>query len=128
LTHIEPNKLASFKSIDDIVIVAYLRPDQEALRALFSSIASKHHGSFVFGYVDDMRTADAEGRAMPSIVAYKSDGDSKILNGHFDDESVEKLLEMSKVNIIGEFSERAQEAYMAVSSYQRTNLYTVNER
>lgn len=115
LTHIEPYKLTSFKSVDEIVIIAYFRPDQEALRETFSSAASKHHGSFVFGYVDDMSTADAEGRAMPSIVAYRSDGNNKIINGYFNEESIEKLLEMSKVNIIGEFSERVQESYMAVS-------------
>lgn len=117
VTHVESKDLPSFKSTDDSVVVAYLRPDQEALLNVFSSVASKHHQAFVFGYVTDMPTADAEGLAMPSIVCYKNtDGDNKVINGHFTEGDVENLLEAASRTIIGDFSERNMDAYMAVST------------
>lgn len=62
-----------------------------------------------------MATADAEGRAMPSIACYKNnDGDHTIISAHFTAQDVERFLDMAKKNIIGDFSERNMETYMAV--------------
>lgn len=117
VTHIEPENVGAFKATDDIVIMAYLRPDQEALLEVFRTVASKHHADYVFGYVTDMPTADAEGLAMPSIVCYKNtDGDNKVMNGHFSEADVGKFLETATRTVIGEFNERNMDVYMAVSS------------
>ncbi|KAF2256452.1 hypothetical protein BU26DRAFT_574581 [Trematosphaeria pertusa] len=114
VTHIEPENVGAFKATDDIVIMAYLRPDQEALLEVFRTVASKHHADYVFGYVTDMPTADAEGLAMPSIVCYKNtDGDNKVMNGHFSEADVGKFLETATRTVIGEFNERNMDVYMA---------------
>jgi hypothetical protein len=123
VTHISPENLPSFKKIDDIVVIAYLRPDQEALLGIFQDVAARHRHEFVFGHVDDVTAADAEGLAMPSIVCYKNtDGDNKVLSGHFADANLEILLESAKIDIIGDFTERNMDAYMVVSS---SNLFLV---
>lgn len=117
ITHIQPEYLPSFKKIDEIVVVAYLRPDQETLLEEFRSVALSLHQNHVFGYVNDMPTADTEGLAMPSVVCYKNtDGDNKVLNGHFATADVEKFLETATKTIIGDFNERNMDAYMAVST------------
>ncbi|KAF2801189.1 hypothetical protein K505DRAFT_227211 [Melanomma pulvis-pyrius CBS 109.77] len=114
LTHVQPSALADLKKIDDVVIIAYLRPDQEALLEIFRAIAKNHHQNFVFGYSTDMPTADAEGLAMPAIVCYKnSDGDNKVMNGHFKEEDVETFLRTAARDVIGEFNERTMDSFMA---------------
>ncbi|KAF2677269.1 hypothetical protein K458DRAFT_320036 [Lentithecium fluviatile CBS 122367] len=114
VTDVEPKHLPFFKQIDDIVLIAYLRPDQSKLLDIFHTVAAKHSHSFVFGHVDDVAIADAESLAMPSIVCYKNiDGDNKVLSGHFAEADVEALLETARTNAIGDFSERNMDAYMA---------------
>ena len=116
ITHITPSTLADFKKVDDIVIIAYLRPDQKALLEVFSSTAEKHQGHFVFGYSTDMPTADAEGLAMPAIACYKNtDGDHKVMNGHFKEEDIETFLKTATKPVIFDFSERNMNMFMAVS-------------
>jgi hypothetical protein len=116
LAHIETTALAHFKQMDDFVVIAYLRPDQVELLDLYRSVAAKHYHSFIFGYVSHMATADAEGLAMPSIVCYSNiDGDNEVLNGHFTGTDIERMLETAKKMVIGEFSERNVDEYLAVS-------------
>jgi len=123
LTYIPPKSLGSFKEIDDVVVIAYLRPDQKALLDGFWNVAARHRHDFVFGFVDDVATADAESLAMPSIVCYKNtDGDNKVLNGHFTEADLEGLLETAKTDVIGEFSERNMDAYMAVCPFTPTPM------
>jgi hypothetical protein len=121
VTHVEPEHLQDFKRVDNIVVIAYLRLDQQALRDVFETVAAKHRFEFVFGFVDDVRTADAEGLAMPSIVCNKNtDGDNKVLNGHFTEADVEMLLEAAKTTVIEDFSEKNMDAYMVVSTHTQT--------
>jgi len=116
LTHVQPSDLNDFKKIDDVVIIAYLRPDQTALLDVFRSVAERHYPELVFGYSTDMPTADAEGLAMPAIVCYKNtDGDNKLMNGHFREEDVETFLKMAAKDVIGEVNERNMDIFMAVS-------------
>jgi hypothetical protein len=115
LTHVQPSDLNEFKKVDDIVIVAYLRPDQTALLNVFRSVAEKHYPGLVFGYSTDIATADAEGLAMPAIVCYKNiDGDNKVMNGHFKEEDVEAFLKIAAKDVIGEVNERNMDVFMAV--------------
>jgi hypothetical protein len=118
LTHIQPSELDEFKKIDDVVVVAYLRPDQTALRDVFRSVAENHYPGLVFGYSTDLAMADAEGLAMPTIVCYKNvDGDNKAMSGHFKEEDVEAFLKMATKDVIGEVNERNMDVFMAVSSH-----------
>src|SRR5688572_5314340 len=97
LTHVEALTLPVFKNIDDIVIIAYLSSDQEPLLNVFRAVARKHHEAFVFGYVDDIAIADAEGLTVPSIVSYKStDGDKKAISGPFREEDIESFLKLAQ--------------------------------
>ncbi|KAF2872395.1 thioredoxin-like domain-containing protein [Massariosphaeria phaeospora] len=113
LTRIEPSDISSFKTIDDIVIIAYLRPHQDSLLSVFRSVAARNNENFVFGYSLETQTADNEGLAMPAIVAYRNaDGDNKVLNGHFKEGDVESLLENARKSVIGEVTERNLAEYM----------------
>ncbi|KAF2262279.1 hypothetical protein CC78DRAFT_569879 [Lojkania enalia] len=108
------DKIEEMKKIDDVVVIAYIRPDQESLLETFATVAVEHYQDFVFLYSTDTQVADSEGLVMPAIVCYKNtDGDNAILNGHFTKRDVEKLLEKSKSMVIGEINERTINEYMA---------------
>ncbi|KAF2707090.1 hypothetical protein K504DRAFT_383805 [Pleomassaria siparia CBS 279.74] len=115
MTQVVPSTLADMKKIDDMVVIAYLRPDQKALLDIFQSFAQRHYHDFVFGYSTDMATADAEGLAMPAVVCYKNtDGDDKVMNGHFQEIDLDAFLSaVSTKDVIGEFNERTMDAFMA---------------
>ncbi|KAF2471662.1 uncharacterized protein BDR25DRAFT_222865 [Lindgomyces ingoldianus] len=113
VTHVQPSSLPSFKTIDDIVILAYLLPGQTSLLKSFRSVAAKNNRDLVFGFTTDMPSADAEGLAMPSIVCYKNtDGDNRVMNGHFTESNIEEFLAMATPTLIGEFSEKHIDKYM----------------
>ncbi|KAJ4294628.1 hypothetical protein N0V90_008319 [Kalmusia sp. IMI 367209] len=113
LTHIEPKDLGMFKKIDDVVIVAYLPPDQDERLEVFRSIAINHHEDFVFGYVTDLKSAEKERVEISTIVCYKnSDHDNKVLKGYLTEADVDNFLETATKTLIGEFSERNMELYM----------------
>jgi protein disulfide-isomerase A1 len=115
---LDPSTHANFKKIDDIVVISYLGSAQVKELGMIRSIAEKHYESFVFGYVTDERVADAEGLAVPAVISYKNtDGDNKAMNGDFNEEDLELFLEMAKKSVIGEFSERTMNDYMAVRGF-----------
>lgn len=116
LTHIQPHDFQAFKTIDDVVVVAYLKPDQEDLLRTFHDVAESHNQEFVFGYVTHAAIADAEVVTVPSIVCYKNlDGDNKSLSGHFAEADVESFLIAASTYAVKEFRERDMEDFMLVS-------------
>ncbi|PSN68559.1 hypothetical protein BS50DRAFT_490234 [Corynespora cassiicola Philippines] len=124
---LDAGALLSFKKVDDIVVVAYLREDHEdTLLATFRTVAEKHHYEFVFAYTTDVEAADAEGLAVPSIVCWKNeDGDHKVLTGKFEEAGVEGVLAKAKVGVIGTFREKEMDKYM-VPNKLTTYLFTKN--
>ncbi|KAK7190821.1 protein disulfide isomerase [Paraphaeosphaeria sporulosa] len=107
-------QLSNFKKVDDVAIVAYLSREWSELNRVFYSIAEKYYAKFVFGYTQGEDIAGQEGFTIPSIVCYKNtDGDHKILKGHFTEEDVEVFLATAPKMVIRDFSERNIEAYMA---------------
>ena len=109
-------ELSDFKKLDDVVIVAFLSGNWDEATEAFYFISEKHHESFIFGYTSDEQSAKKEGVPVPSIVCYKNtDGDHKVLTGPFTKASIEKFLATAPALVMGEFSERNMEAYLAVS-------------
>ncbi|KAF1973168.1 hypothetical protein BU23DRAFT_465354 [Bimuria novae-zelandiae CBS 107.79] len=108
------DQLRDFKKVDDVVIVAFLPADQDDPLQIYYSIAEQHHEDFVFGYTYYASIAEKEAVTVPSIKCYKNtDGDHKLLKGAFTAADVEAFLSTATKTIIGDFSERNMEAYMA---------------
>ncbi|KAF2740631.1 hypothetical protein EJ04DRAFT_530830 [Polyplosphaeria fusca] len=113
MSYVPAANLAYFKSINDIVVVAYVRKDQVNLVETFGAVAKRHWKDFVFGYVTEAQAVDAEGLAMPALALYKNtDGENKVLNGPFKETDVETLLEGASSMLIGDFNERTMDQYM----------------
>ncbi|KAJ4365113.1 hypothetical protein N0V83_008731 [Neocucurbitaria cava] len=127
LIHIQPHDFQALKTIDDIVVVAYLKPDQEELLQTFRDVAESHNQKFVFGYVTDAAIADAEAVTVPSIVCYKNlDGDNKSLSGHFSEADVESFLIAASTYAVKEFRERDMEDFMLPNKLT-TYIFTASE-
>lgn len=117
LTHLENTQdLQSFKQIDTVVIIAYLRPDQSSLLATFKNVAERYATEVVFAYCTDSASADEQRVSVPSVVLYKNDdGDDKVLRGHFGEGDVQGLVRGAGESVIGVFRERDGEKFMVVS-------------
>ena len=109
-------ELSEFKRLDDIVVVAFLSGEWDEATEAFYSVSDKRHEDFIFGYTTNEQSANQEAVPVPSIVCYKNaDGDHKVLKGPLTEASIEQFLATAPELVIGEFSERKMEAYMAVS-------------
>ncbi|KAK3333683.1 thioredoxin-like domain-containing protein [Cercophora scortea] len=73
-----PHELASFKTADEIVFVAFLDTDDSPFATLFSELAARYRDEFTFGLVVDGSLAEAEGiLKTPTVVCYRSvDGET----------------------------------------------------
>ncbi|CAO2658601.1 Nn.00g063240.m01.CDS01 [Neocucurbitaria sp. VM-36] len=126
LSHIQAYDIQAFKTIDDIVVIAYLRPDEEELLRTFRYVA-EGHDEYVFGFVTDAAIADAEDVAMSSIVCYKNlDGDHRSLGGHFSEADVESFLKTASKYAVKEFKERDVEDFMLPGKLT-TYIFTTSE-
>lgn len=116
VSNVDDNSLEEFKGIDDIVFVAYIDPTDTELSEIFGTVAAEHHREFVFGIVTDVRLADSNKLAVPSIACHKRRyKDDTAMNGRFDKETLEKFLEFAAAPLIGEITKKNIDEYMSVS-------------
>ncbi|KAJ4357929.1 uncharacterized protein N0V89_002506 [Didymosphaeria variabile] len=107
-------ELSNLKKVDDVVLVAFMSAESDKPKRVLNSIAERFYEDFVFGFTHDKAIADTEGVTMPTIVCYKNgDGDHKVFEGNFTEEDVVAFLATAPKMVIGDFSERSVEAYMA---------------
>ncbi|KAF2035654.1 hypothetical protein EK21DRAFT_54356 [Setomelanomma holmii] len=123
VTHIQADNLASFKVIDDVVVLAYLRPDQTELLEAFRVVAQLHHLDYIFGYTTSPTNPntsethpDTNNTPVPSIICYKNfDADHHSLPGPFAQASIESFLAASTPNVIKTFREKDLDTFMQPS-------------
>lgn len=116
LSHVQPDELADFKQVDDVVFVAYLRPSDDDLLSTFRGVAAQNAGRYIFGVITDSETVDEADIEVPSVVAYKNiDGDHKSLRGEFSMEDVRVFVKIAgEEHVIQTFREREVERFMLV--------------
>ena len=69
--------LAAFKTVDEVVFVAYLDPEDQAPGEVLADAARVFRDEFSFGAVTDPAVAEAQGVKVPAVVCYKPvDGDT----------------------------------------------------
>jgi protein disulfide-isomerase A1 len=112
-TYVSSDDVETFKMVDDVVFIAYLRPDQEDLLKSFSAVARRYHLSYAFGHTTDAATVDAERVSVPSIICYKNtDGDHRVLKGAFTEADLEAFLESAIPSVVKQFKEKDLEVFM----------------
>jgi protein disulfide-isomerase A1 len=85
--------LKTFKGIDETVFVAFLAADDEESRNAFQELAGRYGQEFTFGVSTDAAALASEELEAPAVKCYKPlDGDTQILHGAFDSQSLDSFI------------------------------------
>ncbi|KAE9378273.1 hypothetical protein N431DRAFT_541785 [Stipitochalara longipes BDJ] len=113
LSTLDQNNITTFKSADDVVIIAYIPDEEQALTSAFTELAFKNHDKHTFGIVSTKKVAKAEKIQIPSVVVHKSkEGEQEVLPGPSGIDALERFLETATEPSIGEFTRRNEMKYM----------------
>lgn len=67
------------KKNHQVVVVAYLSPDDKRTKVIFAAFVDKYKGQFAFGVSFDATLAGKEGVDRPSVVVYKAFDERKAI-------------------------------------------------
>ncbi|PMD25441.1 thioredoxin-like protein [Hyaloscypha hepaticicola] len=113
ISTLDSKNITDFKSLDEVVVIAYIPEEQTALESAFTELASRNHDKFTFGIVTDKLLAQAENVQLPSVVVHKPrEGEQEVLSGPSGIEALGKFLETASAPLIGEFTRRNELKYM----------------
>jgi protein disulfide-isomerase A1 len=115
VSSLDVTNITDFKSADESVIIAYIPEDENALKAIFTELASRNHDKYTFGWVADKNVAKAEKVQIPSVVIHKpKEGEQEVLSGPSSIDALETFVETATAPSIGEFTRRNELKYMKV--------------
>jgi protein disulfide-isomerase A1 len=114
LSTLDKKTLASFKSIDDAVFVAYMDQKDPGFKSIFTDLASHNHERFAFGIVTDAALAKTERVPLGCIVRYKAGEDEQNLCGQSRLDVLQDFVEKSTAPLIGEMTRRNELKYLQV--------------
>ncbi|KAH8424228.1 protein disulfide-isomerase precursor [Aspergillus melleus] len=103
------------KKSDQVVVVAYLSPDDKRTKVIFASFVDKYQGQFVFGTSYDAALARKEGVDRPSVVVYKAFDERRAIypNGREFD-GLDNWFKITSKPLIGEIDEDTYLVYKEV--------------
>jgi hypothetical protein len=126
LTTVTLDNVEIFKSIDDVVILAYVSPEDDFLQEIVTEVANEKHKEYVFGLTTDERVAKSQNLSVPSLAAYKRrDGDHMLIAGQYDKETLLTFLRVSIPTVIGDITKRSIQDFVGVSCHVPTMLVQV---
>lgn len=106
--------LEDFKTADKVVLVAYIASDDKANNETFTSVAESLRDSYLFGGVNDVDVAEAEGVKAPAIVLYKAFDEGKnTFTDKFDVDAITAFAKTSATPLIGEVGPDTYAGYLA---------------
>ncbi|KAH8695703.1 thioredoxin-like domain-containing protein, partial [Phaeosphaeriaceae sp. PMI808] len=109
LTKLSSSDMEDFKMMDDLVVIAYLDPNDQASLDTIKYAAERHHLDFVFGYT----TSTSQGVSTPSLICYRNtDADHRTLTDLLSLSTIESFLVTSLQPAITSFSEKNIATYM----------------
>ncbi|KAH8200261.1 hypothetical protein TruAng_005597 [Truncatella angustata] len=92
VSDVQLSSMELFRSIDEVVIVANIRPDDEVSRPILEAVALKYKNEFTFG-IHIVKYESKEELNNPTVDCFRViDGDRKVLNDPFDQVSLESFV------------------------------------
>jgi protein disulfide-isomerase A1 len=113
---LETAALADFKTSDKVVVVAYFAADDTASNTTFTQLASELRDEYLFGAINDIAAAEADGVKQPSVVLYKTFDEGKdIFTEKFEKEALLHFTKTAATPLVGEVGPETYQGYMSVS-------------
>jgi len=115
VSSVTEENLEDFKTMDKIVIVGYVSPDDKAANKSFTSLAESQRDTYLFGASNDAALAKAEGVKQPSVVLYKDFDEKKaVYDGKLEEDAILKWVKTASTPLVGELGPETYSKYMAV--------------
>jgi protein disulfide-isomerase A1 len=113
VSSVSEENLEEFKTMDKIVIIGYISPDDKKANEAFSGVAESERDTYLFGSSDDAALAKAEGVEQPSIVLYKDfDEKNAVYDGELDAESILSWARTASTPLVGELGPETYAGYI----------------
>ena len=108
--------IEEFKTADKVVLVGYFAADDKDTNTTFTDVANGLRDDYLFGAINDAKTAEAEGVKQPAIVVYKSFDEGKdIYDGKIEKDAIKKFAKTAATPLVGEVAPETYQTYMDVS-------------
>lgn len=109
------DNLEEVKTMDKIVIIAYIAPDDKASNETFTTLAESLRDVYVFAGTNDAALAKAEGVKQPAIVLYKDFDEKKaVFDGKFEKDDILSWAKTASTPLVGEVGPDTYAGYMSV--------------
>jgi len=106
--------LEELKTMDKIVIVAYISSEDKTSNQTFTAVAESQRDSYLFAGSNDAALAKAEDTKQPSIVLYKDFDEGKaVFDGEFDEETITNWIKTASTPLVGEVGPETYSEYMS---------------
>jgi len=120
VTAVTADSLASFKTIDETVFIAYVGAgsDGDEARRAFDEVAAKYRDEFSFGVVTDPGVSAEQDITPPAVVCYRVvDRDAKALPSFaYDPEALAKLVLEASRPVVGELTPSNHKRFLDVGN------------
>jgi protein disulfide-isomerase A1 len=117
VSSVSEENLEEFKTMDKVVIIGYISPDDKKSNDIFTSLAESQRDTYLFGASTDGALAKAEGVKQPSIVLYKDFDEKKaVFDGKIDKDSILSWAKTASTPLVGEIGPETYSAYISVCS------------
>lgn len=115
VSNVNEENLEEFKTMDNIVIIAYLASDDKATNKSFTSLAESQRDNYLFAASNDASLAKAEGVKQPSIVLYKDFDEKKtVYDGKLEEEAISNWVKTASTPLVGELGPETYSKYITV--------------
>jgi protein disulfide-isomerase A1 len=105
-------------SLDTAALIAYIYPDDQESRAVFTSIAVSHQEQFMFGIADGSYVESLSIAEPPLIVLYSHlDQVNPIFREGFEVDKIEHFIAKYSTPLIGKFSMETYYGYTEVRGF-----------
>ena len=118
------NNFKEITSLDTASLIAYIYPEDQESREVFTSIAVFHQDQFIFGIADNSYLAPLGIASPPFIVRYSHlDQVNPVFREGFEVDRIEHFIATYSTPLIGKFS---METYYGYTEVRGSNLNSVH--
>lgn len=113
ITSLKYADFETFKTSDEVVLLALLEESDKSNHNIYSNVATKNRNKYLFGLSSDPEFLNSLNLPFPSLVLFrKFDGLSVVYEGSFDEESIQAFLLKESLPLLGELHSETYEAYI----------------
>lgn len=110
--------IEEFKTMDKIVIIAFIAPDDKANNDTFTKFAESQRDTYLFAASNDPAVAEAENVKQPSIVLYKDFDEKKaVYDGKWNEDAFHSWAKTASTPLVGEVGPETYSSYITVCTH-----------